>query len=214
MLDPLRERMAWRAALRAVHTRRPIALSGHLHDRRLLAVLPEGDEAQRDAWQLIRALDLPPAQVLPVALAGPLTTVPDAYAGAARVLGPEALDWRRLPARAAAGLWSWLPDVAVDFSVAFRLASAYLVGASPAPLRAGYFTAGAEPFFDLLYAPEPAAERPAAGLRHYLQAMTPPLLPFKSHAWAAPEARGLDAKVADLGPPEPRRGSGRSRGEG
>jgi len=177
-LDRLREALAWRAARRAVRHRSAVELSPRLYDRRLLVVLPAGADAQRDAWRLVRALDLDPRHVMAFTLGSPLAHVPDSFAGNAKVFGPNALDWRGLPTRVTtAGVWGWKPDVAVDLSRPFSLAAAYLVGGSSAAIRAGYFDRRSEPFLDLLYAPGDAS--PAAGLTRYLSSIQPPVLPFR-----------------------------------
>jgi hypothetical protein len=177
-LAPLRDRLAWGAARRAARHRQAAELSPRLYDRRLLVVLPAGAEEQRDAWKLVRALDLDPRHVMALTLGSPLAHVPDAFAGNAKVYGPEALDWRGLPSRVTtAAIWGWRPDVAVDLSRPFSLAAAYLVGGSGAAIRAGYFDKRSEPFLDLLYAPGEGA--PAEGLTRYLSAIEPPVLPFR-----------------------------------
>ncbi len=178
MLSTLREKLAWQAARRATRHRKPLELSPRLYDRRLLVVLPGGAEEQRDAWRLVRALDLDPRHVLAITLGGPLAHVPDAFAGNARVFGSDALDWRGLPGRVAtATVWGWKPDVAVDLSRPFSLAAAYLVGGSSAAIRAGYLDSRSEPFLDLLFSPRESA--PAEGLTRYLASMEPAVLPFR-----------------------------------
>ncbi len=179
LMNDMREKMAWGAARRATRHRDPVELSPRIYDRRLLVVLPAGAPEQKDAWRLVRMLDLDPRHVLAVTLGAPLAHVPDAFAGNARVFGTDALDWRGLPGRVAtATVWGWRPDVAVDLSRPFSLAAAYLVGGSSAAIRAGYFDKRSEPFLDLLYAPGENA--PAEGLARYLATMQPAVLPFRS----------------------------------
>jgi hypothetical protein len=177
-LDAIKERLAWHAARRATHDRRPVELSPRLYDRRLLVILPAGAEEQKDAWQLVRALDLDPRHVMAVTLGSPLAHVPDAYAGNVKIFGSNQVDWRGLPNKVtAATVWGWKPDVAIDLSRPFSLAAAYLVGGSSAAIRAGYFDRRSEPFFDLLYSPGDGA--PAVGFTRYFSSIEPPVLPFR-----------------------------------
>lgn len=173
MLDALRARLAWAAALRAVR-RRPAPTPGaRLEGRRLLAVLPA--EAGRAAWDLLRRVDLPPAQVRLVALG--LTSPPDAFAGRVEVLA--ARDWRGLPtpgetARARA----FQPDVALNLADPSDSAALVLVGASGAAVRIGGHDAASEAGYDLLLA-GPAGPPDPDALGRLLARLAPPVLPLR-----------------------------------
>lgn len=177
MFESLRETLAFRVAARAARRRTPGSWRARLHERRLLIVLPQEEGALHEAWELVRSLDLAPERVAPVALAGPVAYVPDAYAGRVRLLDAAERNRLGVPHRAAVeALWRERPDVAVDLSAPFGPASALIVGGAPAALRVGLYDPRAEPYYDLLVAPgrEPAAE--AVG--RYLAVLEPPALPF------------------------------------
>lgn len=179
MLDALRERLATRAALRAVRRREVRPWPARLRARRVLIVLPRDEADLRTAWRFVQSLDLLRGNVTAVAASGQAAYVPDPFAGGVRILGAEDRDWRGLPRRAVAeAVWAQKPDVALDFSRPFSLAAAYLVGGAPAGLRVGLYDPRAEPFYDLLIAPADAGEGGPGALGRYVEGMDPPVLPF------------------------------------
>jgi len=171
--------MALRAALKAVSQRQPREMPAKLGTRRVLVVLPPGEEAMRSAWRFLRRLTIGRDHLTPVVLAEGVAYVPDAWVGAVIAIGEKERDWRGLPRPAVAqALWGQRPAVALSLVPAFELGAAYLVGASPAALRIGFHTPEAEPFFDLLFAAPQGLEGGLTALTHYLAALDPPVLPF------------------------------------
>ncbi len=177
MFEDVRERLALAQAARAVRRRTARVWRGPLQARRLLVVLPDGEAALHAAWTVVRETGVAPERVVPVALVGPVAYIPDGYVGRVRLLGPGDRNRLGVPRRAIAqAIWVEEPDVAIDLSTRFNAAAAFLVGASPAALRVGFYNARAEPFYDLLVAP--GAEGGADAVGRYLSALDPPALPF------------------------------------
>ena len=179
MLDPLRQRLGYRAALRAARGRQPVIETRPLVERRVLALLPPEERDLRAAWRFLKTVDVPRSRMVVAVTAGAVAYAPDAFAGSVATVGDKERDWRGLPRRALAQkLWAPGPHVALDLSPAFDLTAAYLVGASPARFRIGLYSEAGEPFYDLLLAPTEGYEAALGALRGYLDAIEPPVLPF------------------------------------
>ena len=191
MTGGLRRRLARREVRAALAARRPGPLPADPRQRRVLLVLPPADEAgdaggspvgggaRRAAWALIDALDLPDRQLVPVVVGERLGPLPDRFAGAVRLVGPDDHDWRRLPSRPARrAVWSAAPDVAVHLAGS-DLGPALIVGASPAAVRVGVHAPEREAFYDLMVQPEPDPAQTVAALGRLLRALRPAVLPFR-----------------------------------
>ena len=178
MIEGVRRRLARRDLRAAADARRPRPLPPDPHDRTLLLVLPDDEPGQRAAWDLVSGLRLPARHVVPVLLGERVRYVPDRFAGAVRVVGPEERDWRRLPGRAARqSVWTQRPDVALNLADPDDLGAALLVGASPAALRIGRHRPDREPLYDLLIDGAADAAEAAVSLGHLLRQLDPPVLP-------------------------------------
>lgn len=178
MLGDLRQRLGYHAALRTLRKRPVPAGAASPPGARVLALLPHEEVPLRAAWRLIQAIEIPRNRLVPVLTADRVAYAPDAYVGSVTTLGERSRDWRGLPRRAAAeGVWKGPLLTALDLTPGFDLASAYLVGASPARYRIGLYSPEGEPFYDLLLAPTDGYEAALQALRAYLVAIEPPVLP-------------------------------------
>lgn len=189
MLDGLRSRLAWNAALRAVRRRTSPTALRPLGQRCVLAVVPA--DAERDVWDALKQLDLPARQLRLVALG--MTSPPDAFAGAVQVLDDRARDWRGLPIRLAADAWAFGPDVAINFARPADPAAMLVVGASPASVRVSGHDPRSEAAYDLLTA-DTGGDRPdPAVLLRTLELIDPPLVPLRELPVRG--SRGLPPRV-------------------
>jgi hypothetical protein len=177
MLDVLKARLARRSALKQVRGRTAQPWTEDPAARRVLVVLPTGEEA-REAWRFVKALGLPPRQITPVVVAiGEVTYVPAAYISYVVRMEGDDLNLVGLPKRDfARSVWEAAPDVAFSLAPTFDLASALLVGASPASFRVGLYDREAEPFFDLMIAPGPSSTSMLSAMRDTLRRISPPVL--------------------------------------
>lgn len=177
MLEGVRAR--WALARARAWARRRDARPWHPDPRarRLLVVVPPGEEAGRAAWAFLARLDLPPEQLLAVQLGADVGAVAAPYMPRVRVFErPEAERAYRLPPKALRReAWGFEPDVALSLAPGLDLVAMALVGASPAAFRIGLATEGAEPFFELMVG---AADVPAAvrQLEAVLDRLEPPVL--------------------------------------
>jgi hypothetical protein len=179
VLEDLRSRLGYRAALRAARRRTPTSAPGRLLSRRVLILLPPKEDDLRAAWRFVQALDEPPAHLVPALTVGRVPYAPDAFAGHVQTVGEQERDWLGIPARSARErLWTPPPQVALDLNPSFDLAAAYLVGASPARFRAGLYGEEREPFYDLLIRPKEGYAAALEALRGYLAAIEPPVVAF------------------------------------
>ena len=181
MIDRIRQSLARRAALAAVAARHPRQIATRPEARTLLLVLPADDAGQRAAWALVDRTGLPPKQVVPIVVGDRIAYAPDRFAGHVEVIGDADLDWRRLPRRALAErVWAQSPDVALNLADVGDLATAVLVGASPAAVRIGRHDPDAETFYDLMISGDDGD--PAAAVGRLLARLTPPILPLAPRA--------------------------------
>lgn len=151
MFDSLKQRLAWRRALKLIRKRAPAPWAADPAERRVLLVLPVNEEDARQAWRFVATLNLNPERTLPVIPTGRVTFAPVDYLGRVKTLGDADMGHLGLPKKAfLQDVWRFAPDIAICFASPFALAPATIVGASPAAFRAGFFGEGAEPFFDLL----------------------------------------------------------------
>jgi len=179
VLDDLRQRLGYRAALRAARQRTVHDWPVPPPDRKVLVLLPHEEGDLRAAWRFVQTIDEPRGHLVPAITADRVPYTPDAFAAGVATVGERARDWRGLPRRAEAQkLWSDKLHVALDLTPGFDLAAAYLVGASPARFRVGLYSAEGEPFYDLLIAPTGGYEAALTALRGYLAAIEPPVLSF------------------------------------
>ena len=178
--DSARERMAYRAALKATQRRTVSPWPSDPRDVRILLVLPDDVEMLRAAWRFALEIDVPRSNIAPVVLGEQVSYSPDAFAGAVDIITDRDLNWRRLPTKKVLqAFWNPRPHVAIDFTLPFSAASAYLTGASPAHFRVGLYDKAAEPFFDFLLAPMESFEAALRSLRGYLESIDPPAIAFK-----------------------------------
>lgn len=179
MFDALKYRLALRRALKRARTRAVRPWGPSPGARRILVVMPAGEGAAQEAWRFVKSLGLPPKQVTPVVRSGEVTYVPAEYVRYLRRLNGDELGRLGLPnAEFAEQVWNEHPDLAFSLVPEFDLPSAYLVGASPAQLRVGFFSEEAEPFFDLMIAPGASVASAFASLRDTLRRLNPPALAF------------------------------------
>lgn len=177
MFDALKYRLARRRALRQVRERVVRPWNPSPVARRVLVVLPAGEEAAKEAWRFVKSLGLPPKQVSPVVLSGEVTYVPAEYVRFLQRLEGEEVGRLGLPKADFVGkIWGEHPDVAFCLAPEFDLAAAYLVGASSARLRIGFHSEEAEPFFDVMIAPSASIGSAFAALRETLRRIEPPVL--------------------------------------
>lgn len=177
MFDALKYRLARRRALKRVRERKVRKWKATPASRRVLVVLPAGEEVAREAWRFVKSLNLPPNHLIPVVLSGEVTYVPAEYVRFMRRLDEEDVGRLGLPKAAfAEEVWSEEPDVAFCLAPTFDLAAAYLVGASPAQFRVGIYSEEAEPFYDLMIAPSTSIVSAFAVLRETLRRIDPPVL--------------------------------------
>jgi hypothetical protein len=177
MFDAVKAKLAHRSALKQVQRRTVRPWAEDPAERRVLVVLPTGEEA-RDAWRFVKSLGLPARQVIPVVLAGEVTTyVPAEFISHLVRLEDDDTNLIGLPKQEfAQRVWSENPDVALSLASTFDTASAMLVGASPAPFRIGFYDDAADPFFDLMVVPGPSSASIYAALREALRRISPPVL--------------------------------------
>lgn len=177
MFDAVKARLARRSALKQVQGRTAQPWTKEPAARSVLVVLPTGEQA-REAWRFVKSLGLSPRQITPVVVAtGEVTYVPAEYVSYVIRLEEDDLNLVGLPKQDfARRVWETSPDVAFALAPTFDLASALLVGASPAPFRVGLYDEAAEPFFDLMIAPGPSSTSMLAAMRDALQRISPPVL--------------------------------------
>lgn len=181
MFDALKARLARRRALKQVQRRKVRPWASDPAARRVLVVLPTGEDAAREAWRFVKSLGLSPKQLTPVVLSGEVTYVPAEFIRILRRLDEGDLGRIGLPKEAfAEEVWSEQPDVAFCLIPTFNLAAAYLVGASPAPFRVGVYAEEAEPFYDLMIAPGASLSSAFDALRDTLANIEPPVLTLPS----------------------------------
>ena len=179
MIEELRRRFAVRALAAALAARTPLDLAPHPGHRTLLVVLPDDELGQRATWSLLDHVDLGARQIHPVVMGERVAYQPDRFAGAVRTIGDGERDWRRLPTAAARqSVWTTRPDVALNLAGPSDLASAMLVGGSPAAVRIGRHAPGREDCYDLMVQGEPDAASAADALGRLLRQITPPILPL------------------------------------
>lgn len=180
MIRSLKHHLGYRSALRAVRKRSVKTWSVSARDRKVLVLLPDGEEALRTAWGFVRSLSVLTSHVIPVSLSDGVAYTPDAYAGAVFKVGEKLHDWRGIPKRIITeAIWTQRPDVALDLTDSFELGAAYLVGASSAAFRIGFYSDEGEPFYDFMIAPRAGYESALDAMRHHLSAIHPPVLEFE-----------------------------------
>lgn len=181
MFDAAKAKLARRSALKQVERRTARPWTEDPAARRVLVVLPTGEEA-REAWRFVKSLGLTTRHLIPVVLAGEVTTyVPAEFIS--RVIRLEADDTNLigLPKQDfTQRVWTENPDVAICLASSFDIASAVLIGASPAPFRVGFYDDEADPFFDLMVAPSSSSTSSYEALAEALRRISPPVLAFDS----------------------------------
>jgi hypothetical protein len=177
MFDAVKAKLAWRGALKQVQRRDVHPWTKGPAERRVLVVLPTGEEA-REAWRFVKSLGLAGRRVIPIVLAGEVTTyVPAEYISHVIRLEDDDTNLVGLPKREfTQRVWKEQPDVALCLAPTFDIASAVLVGASPAPFRVGFYEDEADPFFDLMVTPSASSTSSYAALREALRRISPPVL--------------------------------------
>ena len=182
MFDAITYRLGRRRALQHLRDRTVQPWNPSPAARKVLVVLPAGEEAAKEGWRFVKSLGLPPKQLIPVVLPGEVTYVPAEFVRFMRRL--EADDMGRLglvKSDIAEGVWGEEPDLAFSLIPEFDLAASHLVGASPAQLRVGFYDAQAEPFFDVMVSSNTSTTSAFTALRDTLQRIVPPVLDL-SHA--------------------------------
>lgn len=181
MFDAITYRLGRRRALKRVEERVVRPWNPNPSARRVLVVLPSGEEAAREGWRFVKSLGLPPQQVSPVVLPGEVTYVPAEYIRYVRRLEGDDVGRTGLPkAQFAEAVWGEHPDVAFCLTPVFDLAAAYLVGASPAQLRVGFFSEEADPFYDLMISPTSSDASALPALRETIARIKPVVLELKA----------------------------------
>lgn len=171
--------MAYRAALKAERRRFVGERPEDPRQSRILLVLPDDEELLRAAWRFALQIDVPRPNLSPVVLGERVSYAPDAFAGAVDVITQKDLTWWNLPRKKVLeAFWNPHPHVAIDFSVPFSSASAYLAGGSPAHFRVGLYDKAAEPFYDFLLAPTQSFDTALIALRGYLDSIEPRVIAF------------------------------------
>jgi hypothetical protein len=151
MFDNVRDGLAWRRAHKLLRKRKPRPWLSPPSERRVLLVLPAAERQARTAWQFVESLDLDPNRTLPVVPTGEIAFSPMSFLGKVKPLEPADLGRLGLPRKDFLRMvWQFEPDVALCLTSPFDLASAVLVGASPAAFRAGLSDESGEAFFDLI----------------------------------------------------------------
>ncbi len=179
MFDAIRDRLAYRAALKAERNRLIGEWPTDPHEARILLVLPDDESMLRAAWKFALQIDIPRTNLIPVVLGEQVRYAPDSFAGAVDVISDKDRDWRKLPGKKAQeAFWNPHPHVAIDLSSPFSSAAGFLAGASPAHFRFGLYDKAAEPFYDVLLAPTDSFESALVALRGYLESIEPPVIAF------------------------------------
>ena len=179
MFEAFRERMGRRALEAAVLARTPSPLAARLRDRSLLIVLPASEEGLRVAWPFVDGVDVPRSQLSCLVASDRVAYAPDRFAGSVQRVDAADLDWRGLPRAAAAARLRGSADVAINLAEPGTLVAEYLVGTSPAAVRIGRHSAGAEAYYDLMLAGTGPVSDLVGSLRHTLDHLVPPLLPLR-----------------------------------
>ncbi|MEM0962663.1 MAG: hypothetical protein AAGK21_09030 [Bacteroidota bacterium] len=179
MIDRIRYAFALRAVREAVASRHPQPLPADVSSRRVLLILPRDEDGQRATWDFVRSIRLDSRCVIPVGFGSTGVGVPDAFAGAVRILGDDELDWRRLPKPSALeSVWTQRPDVVVCVADATDLGVALLAGGSPAAVRLGRHSKDREGCFDLMVRGATDATSAVASMAQLLRQLDPPILPL------------------------------------
>lgn len=180
MFDDFKNKLGYRKALRAVRKRTVAAWRESLRDRHVLIVLPTDADESRELWKFVTAIAAAPQQFHVVSTTEGISYCPVQFIGQIRVLGEKDLGWTGLPSKKLAQeIWAHQPDVAIDLHRHANLAAMYLVGASPARFRIGFWSEEAEPFFDVLFNPLSDQHVDSTQMQRYLEQITPPVLPFQ-----------------------------------
>lgn len=171
-----RDRLAYRAALRAAGARAAPAPLPVPEARRLLVVLPA--HPARDLWDLLGRVRLPAAQMHLVALGA--ASPPDRFAGAVTVVTDAERDWRGRPPRGVREAAArFRPDVALNLAAPGSVAALWLVGASSAAVRVARYERETEAAYDLFVTAAAPHGGPApAALAAVFASLAPPLVPL------------------------------------
>jgi len=176
MIDNLRDRLAWRRALKMVRRRQPKAWTSAPTERRVLLIVPAGTEESRAAWRFVDRLNLDPERTLPIVPTGDIAYAPVEFLGRVRVVNRSDFGRLGLPRKSlVAEIRGFEPDVAMYLNPEFHLSYAILVGASMAAFRIGFQAESADAFFDLMV----DGKDPGSGFRALDQALariTPPII--------------------------------------
>lgn len=176
MFEGLKDRLAWRRALKLVRNRpvRPWHPDPSL--RRVLLVLPAAEADARPAWRFVNRLGLKPEFTLPVVPTGEIAYAPVEYLGRVISLNQADIGRMGLPRKAfRQRVWEFDPDVAFALTTPVDLAAATLVGASPAAFRIGFAAPDIDPFFDLMVTGD-GIEGGIRALEQSLSHIDPPLI--------------------------------------
>lgn len=191
MLDAARSALARREALKHIRRRPVRPWAADPAQRRVLVVLPAGQEETKEAWRFVKALGVPHRQITPVVPGDTVVTyVPVEFIGRVHRMEPKHLGLLGLPkGEFAEAVWRDAPDVALCLTPEPDAASAYLVGASPAALRIGLHEQLGEAFYDLVVTGGASFEATLLSLREALQRIEPPVFPFAPDAGGAADGR-------------------------
>jgi hypothetical protein len=177
MFDNVREGLAWHRAHTLLKKRKPRAWHSPPSERRVLVVLPAAERHARIAWQFVESLHLDPNRTLPVVPTAEIAFSPISFLGKVKPLDPGDVNRLGLPrSEFLRAVWQFEPEIALCLTSPFDLASAVLVGASPAAFRAGLSDERGEPFFDLIVDEENDYDGALHLLARTLRSVTPVLL--------------------------------------
>lgn len=177
MLDAIKSKLARRSALKLVERRSARSWAPDPTARRILVVLPAEEIEAKEAWRFIKALGIPSRQITPVVPSSLVPYAPADFIGRVKRMDEKQLGLLGLPKPDfAEPLWKDEPDLAFCLTPSFDLATATLIGASPAAFRVGLYGTEADAFFDLLVASGDSYASGLDALTRALQKIEPPVL--------------------------------------
>ena len=190
------DRRAWSRVV--TDLRKRLAPRPPADNPRILVVLPTELEALKAAWRFMAEVDVSPQRITPVSRSGTIVYAPADYVGKVELLEQKKDFDRRglIKEKRVEALWKTAqPDIAICLTSAFDLASAHLVGASPAAVRVGIDDAEgrSDEFYDLAVRTSTEYGSTVAALTRYLRKIDPPIVPMKPEGTNARTAPASDA---------------------
>lgn len=125
-------------------------------------------------------IDLPVDRIVTLVVGDDMPYVPDQFAGGVQRAGREERTWLGVLRPATTALaWKGPPDVALNMAQPDDVAAAFLVGASPAAVRVGFYSEIAAECYDLMCHPSDRQDDPYSSMLRVLSRLKPPVLPFR-----------------------------------